>query len=509
MGLIWVIAGRFIFMIDPSDDSVTQVKDFGASVKGVMGLKWEEDTGLVTTDEVTKSLWRITVGAFQTTTFQNDAFAAGGIGFQQTADVNAYRLATGINRMFKVDRLGELKNILTTKDPMVEADYSDQIQCGDRIAPTGLVAYDRTVFVAKPEGLFGVDMDGFGVSLIKRVTRDSSNGVGMFPYDPYVLYPHSRGLYRFIPGLVEAVGLEKEIMNESPVKGPFKAFEVDGQWLFGALAVGGDTYIMVARDRRGELGLGPFILDTWLYLGGKTCEAMLLSSLNSPPRMWFGYGNDIAYIKQSTGAGAPDVDGDGYEFTLSGNRFSSKYRFGDWESKDYPKVVLVGKNLTSTRFWELLFSVDGGAFSNLDVDGIGMKIDSNIRKTFFLPLTAVGRQIQFRYDYTGDVATQAGELNFVEPFAVPQGRKIPVYVVSLHLAPDIRHDEQVEARTPIQQFNDLETLIEQVTSVESYGPWGDKVNVWLRSLALVEIRQEGDKEPEFLVEASIQKREEA
>jgi len=411
--------------------------------------------------------------------------------------------------MFKVDRLGELKNILTAKDPMVEANYSDQIQCGDRVAPTGLVVYERTVFAAKPEGLFGVDVDGFGVSLIKRVTRDSGNGVGTFPYDPFVLYPHSRGLYKFLPGLVEASGLERETMNESPIRGPFKAFEVDGQWLFGALAVGNDTYIMVARDRRGEPGLGPFILDTWLYLSGKTCEAMLLSSLNSPPRMWFGHGNDIAYTKQSAGAGAPDVDGSEYEFTLSGNRLSSKYRFNDWGDKDYPKVDLVGKNLIAARFWELLFSVDGGAFSNLDVDGIGMKIDSNIRKTFFLPSSAVGREIQFRYDYTGDVATQAGELNFVEPFAVPQSRKIPVYVVRLHLAPSTRYDEQVEARTPIEQFNDLETLVEQVTSVESFGPWGDRINVWLRSLVLVEVRQEGDREPEFIVEASIQRREEA
>lgn len=510
MDMIWVVAGRYVFMVDPSDDSVTEVMDFGSTVNGVMGIKWEEEVGLVTTDAAAKSLWRITIGAFQSGAFSASGFAAGGVGFQQSLDVEAYRLATGINRMFKVDKFGVLKNILTAKDPMVEANYSDEIQCGGRAAPTGLVAYERTAFVAKPEGLFGVDIDGFGVSLIKRVTRADDNGLGTEVYDPYVLYPHARGLYRFVPGLVEASGIERETMNESPIKGPFKAFVVDGQWLFGALNVGSDTYIMVARDRRGDPGLGPFVWDTWIFLSAKVCQAMVLSSLSSPPRMWFGYGNDLAYIKQSTSAGAPDVDGSGYEFALSGKRWSNKFFFGDWGDKDYPKIDVVGRGtLSATRFWDIFYSVDGGAFSSDDIDSEVMRVNSDGRKTFFLPSSAVGREIQLRFDYTGDSASAPGELVYTESFAVPQSRKIPVYIVRLYLAAGLHYDQTIETRTSLEQFNNLETLLEQVTSVDSYGPWGDNKNVWVRSLSLTEVRQEGDQEPEFVVDVFIQRREEA
>jgi len=507
MGFIWVVLDSFVYRIDPSDDSALQVQDFGPNIKGIMGLKWEDDVGLVTTDEETKSLWKVTLGAFQEDAFDGGGFQAGGIGWQQTADVVAYRLAGGINRLFKVNKTGELRNILSGKDPLVEANYSDEIQCGDKTPPpTGLVSYERTAFVGKAEGLFGVGTDGFGVSLIKRVVRESTNGLGMVVYDPYVIYPHSRGVIRFTPGLVESVGIEQETMNESPVQGPFRAFAPDQQWMWGALQVGGEFYILWAKEQR---SLGPLTWDTWVFetaAANISCEAMLVSALTSPPRLWFGHGGGISYIKLSTGVGAPDPSSSGYEFALSGSRFSVKYRFGDWGSKDFPKITVVGKNLTAARFWEVSYSVDGGAFSNLDKDGNVMRIDSDGRKTFFLPTTVVGREIQFRYDYTGDVATQAGELNFAEGFAVLQSRKIATYTVQLYLAEGVRHDEEVEARTGIQQFNDLALLEEKVDSVVGNGPWGD-TQVWVRGKRLIEVVQEGGREPEFLVEVVLQKRE--
>ena len=508
LGFIWIVAGRYVFRIDPADDSVVQAKDFGGAVKGVMGLRWEDNAALVTTDEATRSLWRATLGGFQADSFQSDAFHVSGIGFMQTADVLSYRLAVGLNRMFKVSKTGELRNILTGKDPMVEANYADEVQCGEKdVPPTGIIAFERTALVGKSEGMFGVDIDGFGVPLIKRISRATGNGLGMHLHEPYVIFPHSRGLIRFLPGLVESIGLEKETMNESPIKGPFKAFATDNKWLLGALAVGSDTYIMVADERPG--GLGPYIWDTWIYLSGAVCEAMLNSSVTSPPRIWFGHGNDVAYIKLSTSAGAPDVDGSGYEFALSGNRFSPKYRYADWDSKDFPKVTVIGRGtLSANRFWDIFFSVDGGAFSTTDIDGSPMRVNSDGRKTFFLPTTAVGREIQYRYDYTGNVASAAGELNLVEGFAVPQSQKVPIYSVQLHLASEIHYEESVESRPPLTQFSDLQALQEQAASVVSYGPWGDKINVWVRKIRLVEVLQKGMEEPEFLIEAIIQRREE-
>jgi len=276
------------------------------------------------------------------------------------------------------------------------------------------------------------------------------------------------------------------------------------------LGAGADTYINVARDRDSDPGLGPWTWDTWVYLASKACQAIHLSAYASQvPRLWFGHGNDVAYVKLSSGGGAPDVEDSAYEFTLVGNRFSTKYHFGDWGPKDFPKIVVVGKNLTATRYWDIYFSVDGGAFSNLDAAAVGMRINSDGRKVFFLPDTAVGREVQYRYDYVGNVASQAGELNLVEGFAAPQSRKVPVYTVQLLLSRGQYHDAGIEQRSPIEQFNDLEVLVKQANSVGGSGPWGEGQKVWVRGLQLVEVLQEGDREPDLLVEAILQKREES
>ncbi|KKM96112.1 hypothetical protein LCGC14_1181320, partial [marine sediment metagenome] len=391
LGYIWIVAGRHVFRVNPADDAVTDSKDFGASVKGIDGLRWENDSGLVTTDAADQSLWEVTIIGFPDTWTQS------------LPTVKPYRLAAGIDRLFGIQANGLLRNIVSGSFPLLAVSWADRIQCGETSTkPTGLLAFEKTVLAGKPEGLFGVSPEGKGVPLIKRMIRDDDNCKGMSMHEPYAIVPHSRGAYRFLPGLVESVGLEKELINESPIRGRFKDFSTDNQWLRGLLAVGSDTYIMVARDRsQGEPGFGPFIWDTWVFLSGIASQAMHLSTLTTVPRLWFGSGNNVAYVKLSDSAGAPDVDDSTYRFALSGNRFTHRYRFGDWRDKDYPKVVAVGKGtLSAARYWDVFFSVDGGAYSSTDIDGNTMRVNSDGLHTFFLPLTAVGREVQFRLDYT-------------------------------------------------------------------------------------------------------------
>ncbi|KKL50776.1 hypothetical protein LCGC14_2302120, partial [marine sediment metagenome] len=392
LGYIWAVCGRRVFRIDPSDDSVTESKDFGAGgTLGIDGMRWEDNTGLITTDDADQSLWEVTaIGS-------PDTWA------QAAAGVKPYRLAAGIDRLFGIEDSGLLRNCVSGNDPMVSASWADEIQCGETSTkPTGLLAFEKTVLAGKPEGLFGVSPEGKGVPLIKRMVRDDSNCQGMNMYEPYAIVPHSRGAYRFIPGLVESMGIEREILNESLVRGRFKGFATDNQWLVGLLAVGVHTYIMVARDRvSGEPGFGPMIWDTWVFLSGKTSEAIYPSTLTSPLRLWFGSDNDIAYLKLSDSGGAPDVSDSAYRFATSGFRYTNKYNFGDWRDKDFPKVVVVGSGtLSAARYWTVSYTVDGGGSVTVDIDGVTMKVDSDGLHTFFLPLTAVGREVQFRLDYT-------------------------------------------------------------------------------------------------------------
>jgi hypothetical protein len=340
------------------------------------------------------------------------------------------------------------------------------------------------------------------------MVRDDDNCLGMAMHEPYAIIPHSRGVYRFLPGLVESIGLEKELMNESIVRGRFKAFSTDNQWLRGLLAKGADTYIMVARDRvGGEPGFGPMIWDTWVYMATKTSLTMYMSTLTSPPRLWFGRGNDLAYVKLSDSAGAPDVDDSTYRFLTNGTRFTHKYTFGDWRDKDFPKVVAVGKGtLSAARYWDIYFSVDGAAYSALDIDGNTMRVNSDGLHTFYLPLTAVGREIQFHLDLTGDSNTDPPELSYFEPFAVPQSKKVPINVIQLHLSRDAKYDIGQEPRSAADQLSDLQTLDEASAPLVASGPWGEGKNMWLKSLRLVSVLQEPDLEAEYLVEVALQER---
>ncbi|KKK85454.1 hypothetical protein LCGC14_2773130, partial [marine sediment metagenome] len=84
LGYIWLVCGRYVYRVDPSDDSVVQSKDFGAGgTLGVDGMRWEDNTGLVTTDDADQSLWEVT--AIDTP----DVWA------QAESGVKPYRLAAG------------------------------------------------------------------------------------------------------------------------------------------------------------------------------------------------------------------------------------------------------------------------------------------------------------------------------------------------------------------------------------------------------------------------------
>ncbi len=490
-GYVFAVCGRRVYRIDPTDDSLVLSKDFGAGgTLGVMGLLWEGRT-MITTDDATQSLWTLEAG---------DVVGGGPDSWGQTADVVAYRLGAGINRLFKVDKAGNLRNVSTGLDPETEANYADNVQCGDdETVPTGLVAYERTVFIGKPEGLFGVGDDGFGVPLVKRMAQHVDNCMGLANFDPWVIVPHVRGLYRMVPGEVQAAGIERELLNESPVKGFWRGFSNDGDWLYGLLEVGGtETYVMVGRDRRGEPALGPMIWDTWLHFA-QLSKAVHLSALTDPTRLYFGYGNNIAYVELANGPGA-------IKYVRSAQHFSVKHRYDDWNPKDFPKLDVVGKNVDATTYWEVFYSVDGGAFSNQDINSANMRVNSDGKHSFILPVTAVGREVQYRFDYTSDDEDQAGEIDFFEPYARPQSLKTPVLVMHFLLAEGIRHDESQDDRTAVTQLNDLLALTESAAAVDSKIHDRER-KVWVSRLRVVDVVQEGNSEPSYIVEVAMQVRE--
>ena len=127
--------------------------------------------------------------------------------------------------------------------------------------------------------------------------------------------------------------------------------------------------------------------------------------------------------------------------------------------------------------------------------------------TFYLPTTAVGKEIQFQLVFAGQ-SDDPPEINYYfEPFAIHQSKKVPVITAYLHLAAGTKHDMAEEGRDALTQLDNLVTLSESASSVASYGPWGKDVEVIVRKARLVEVLQEADAEPEFLVEVALLRRE--
>lgn len=486
LGYIWYCCGRYVYRIDPSDDSVVESKDFGEGNEvSVMCLRWETDILLVTTNKATNSIWRVTaIGTPDTWTQQS------------SGTFYPYRIAAGINRLFAVDKAGLLRNISTGLDAIDGSLYADAVQSGNTdTAPNSIVSFERTTLVGKPEGLFGVDTDGFGINVIRRLAYHADNCLGMYNREPRVLVPHSQGLYDYIPGTIRDVGLEREVMDESPLAGGiFNAFTSHGHWIYGSVPQGSNTYILVGREGRGsEPRMSPIIWDTLIYFAA-TCKALHTSTLTDPHQVWFGHGNDAGYFK---------VTG---EYATTANRFTPQLRFDDWRDKDFNKVTAIGRELSSTIYWDLYYSVDGGTFLTLDVDGNAMRVNSNGLSEFFLPTTAKGREVQWRFDYTSNAAGTQGELNMVEPFAIPRPKQIPVIVLTLRLAGDLLLEDQIDRRTAIDQFNDLAALKEVATAVASEGPWGTPT-VHLVGIRPQEVIQQAEMEPELLVEVLLMERE--
>ncbi|KKM07185.1 hypothetical protein LCGC14_1736480 [marine sediment metagenome] len=150
--------------------------------------------------------------------------------------------------------------------------------------------------------------------------------------------------------------------------------------------------------------------------------------------------------------------------------------------------------------------MDGGAYSALDIDGNTMRVNADGLHTFYLPLTAIGREVQFRLDFVGDSNTAPPELSYFEPFAVPQSKKIPINVIQLHLSRDSKYDVGQEARSAAEQLSDLHTLDETSSPLKASGPWGEDKDMWVKSLRLISVLQEPDLEAEYLVEVSLQER---
>lgn len=444
-------------------------------------------------------------------------------GYSDAKEAQAHEVVAGPRRLFKVDSTdlinGTLKNLVPGLDVMDESQWGDSVTIPDMPkTPSAFIGhviapYQKTVIVNCNRGIYAVDDDGRGIQIINRLSNGANN---MYPLDPWIMISHTHGLIRWMPGLVESVGLENEILNESPVRGNIYGMAAIGKWLYcGLQPPTGNSHIIVGREVQGnEPAYGPMVWDTLIELGSSARPITLVADTTS----FWGHvlvfprnSADIGYcIFPATQGGAPDIDSSSYRFSTSGTRFSPRYRFDDWKAKSFSRVQVKGQGLDANTYWEIAYSIDGGAWVTTDINGATMRVNSNSLTTFLLPTTATGAEIQFRFTYTGASATAAGYLTYFEPFAIPQSNKTFSTTVELLLEGEQAYEDgSRETRTPVQQYNDLKALTE-TGAVDATVPWSESaVTIVARGLELTEMRQDGNGAPRFVVQLGLQDREAA
>lgn len=437
------------------------------------------------------------------------------LAFDQSGDVEVDWLAKGPRRLFKVHESGNqtiLKNIPLDDalDPLVEGDYGDEIHFNGLLSGTPpMVPYQNTVFVSTDKGFYGVDSeDGREASLIQRMTTGAR---ALYVWDPWVLVAHDHGLFRFVPGTVEAVGLEQEIMNESPVKGIIRAMSSVGPWLYAALTpdANGNHNIIVGRDRRpNEPGFGPMIWDTFVINDEDTALTFLHSAtVLSQYVLAFPAGNNINYLIMPTTGGAPEVDSSLYRFVLAAERYSPKYRYDDWEQKDFYKIRIRSQNTElNARYWKVSYRTsDLGGWLDLDLDGQEMRAQDGTQE-FVLPAAAVGQEIQYKFSYVSNTNEQAASIIYWEPYARTVSQKLGAVSMQLRLEANLQHDSGRDTRTAEEQYSDLEALLEFVPALTASGPFGEDILCSLRDLKVVKTEQETSGEYQMVVQITLQVR---
>ena len=499
LGYIWVLANTKCYRVDIDKDEVILSKDDFATVL-VSGIEWESKIYVTLANG---TVWQMSeIGTPDTWSL--------GVG-----NINALHLAKGFNRLFKTynnsDTTVTLKNLRLGLDPTDENNWADEVfALGES---KDLIAYERTVLASTGSaGLQAIGELGFGIPIARRLRPTSR----MAFIEPYIYIPHQDGLSRFVPGIVEAVGPENELLNNSPVAGEITGItSSEAIWLYLSVydSIKNVTHVLAGRERKGsEPGFGPLLWDTLFHVSGKINHLELShNSDDDTDYLLFNSGNDLSYVILPHNGGAPVVNNQHYRFSLDGERHTFSYNFNDRGEKDFPKVSVKGKGLDDNTYWTLGYRIDGSNdYLTLDKNGREMTLKSDSLTHFQLPTSAKGVDIQYRFEYTGIEDNTPGSLTYFEPFAVPRPRKIALITCYLELAGEQLLESPVrDIRVPSQQYFDLQELKDKALAVKISAPFINEfetTDAYIRSLSLVSVRQKDDTLT-WIVEALLQIRE--
>jgi hypothetical protein len=185
--------------------------------------------------------------------------------------------------------------------------------------------------------------------------------------------------YSTLDGSVRDMSPGRASPNEGPIRGLITAHTSYRGWRYAALYNGTDTYIGVGRPKReGEKIAGDFVWHFGLAkLANAQCHAMHITSLTSPPRLYYGLGTDtsfgIGYFKLPSMGDSPLLDST-YESVATGSITLGR---DDW-GKPGNRFQFLGcemdvRGANVSNYVEVYVRLDGDAWTLLGrVDASGL-----------------------------------------------------------------------------------------------------------------------------------------
>jgi hypothetical protein len=298
---LYTLSGRYCNRIDPSSDTVASAGgfpyDFGSGTVATMGMRFDANV-----------LIGFTGGTVQIVKFDGTNF---------TADDDSL-LGAYFTKFWADTDYSLVQSFLSGNNPAVAwlAQTAEPFTIGNwagsggdyKIGDAGstinsLAAIERTLFAGKTDGLYYLDgKSGRSPCLVPAVPTDSTNGLNMIADSQQrIWYPAKSGLYLYdsASGAIDDVSPGRGLPDRSGIQGLKTAIATFRSWTFVSVYDGTSTYIMAGRQREdGEAGYGPYIWHGALAkIVGDKVTSMHVSSLVSPPRLWFGLkSGDVSYI---------------------------------------------------------------------------------------------------------------------------------------------------------------------------------------------------------------------
>lgn len=291
--LLFVIGGRYVYTIDPTNHTASQDKDLTVGKAATWATAYNNE--LIVGMGESEKIWKRDTSAVWT---------------QATDATYATQLAVVDEKLWRAKGTNNVSSCITT--PLTLANWSADYPVGDSTyAINCIVDYQGAVWVGKPDGMYLGDPTGKFHNQTPQLRQwpHADNCKGAFVAKGSLWVPSAAGLIRIR-------------MGESKPKGPEITFRPDYRfWVRDGVEFGGQIYllctdqassspentciVLMVEDPNSK---GEFFYHEWCRLGGSTKGyAVTATTKSTVPELYLTYGNDTKYISLALGGGR-DID---------------------------------------------------------------------------------------------------------------------------------------------------------------------------------------------------------